>query len=115
MDWGKAALGLGRCGWGSWRLWSKSPPTSGVSAAHGGVRLSSEAWAGWRDLVPGPGQDKYTVCGHPPWAPVSIPMTSGGDCRERPILSFPDSPAPAQRVNLIIDIQERMARARPGL
>ena len=26
----------------------------GVSAAHGGVRLSSEAWAGRRDLVPGP-------------------------------------------------------------
>ena len=55
MDRGKATLGptAGAAGdrGGSG---AKARRLPGVSAAHGGVRLSSEAWAGRRDLVPGP-------------------------------------------------------------
>ena len=55
MDWGKAALGPAagaagdRGGPGA-----KARRLSSVPTAYGGVRLSSEAWAGRRDLIPGP-------------------------------------------------------------
>ena len=63
MDRGKAPLGPAagaagdRGGSGA-----KARRLPGVSAAHGGVRLSNKAWAGRRDLVPGPWAGKV----HPP-------------------------------------------------
>ena len=86
----------------------------GVPAAHGGVRLSSKAWAGRRDFVLGPWQDKYTrlrasVLG-PGFDPDDIQAVIAG---ERPILELSkDGSAPPRRVNLIIDIQERMAQGK---
>ena len=61
-----------------------------------------------------PGQDKYTrlrasVLG-PGFDPDDIRAVIAG---ERPIPELPkDSPAPPRRVNLIIDIQERMAQGK---
>ena len=61
-----------------------------------------------------PGQDKYTrlrasTLG-PGFDPDDIRAAIAG---ERPIPELPqDSPAPARRVNLIIDIQERMAQGK---
>ena len=61
-----------------------------------------------------PGQDKYTrlrasVLG-PGFDPDDIRAVIAG---ERPIPEIPkDGPAPSQRVNLIIDIQERMAQGK---
>jgi hypothetical protein len=61
-----------------------------------------------------PGQDKYTrlrasVLG-PGFDPDDIRAVIAG---ERPILELPkDSPAPPRRVNLIIDIRERMAQGK---
>ena len=61
-----------------------------------------------------PGQDKYTrlrasTLG-PGFDPDDIRAAIAG---ERPIPEFPqDSPAPARRVNLIIDIQDRMAQGK---
>ena len=61
-----------------------------------------------------PGQDKYTRL----WASTLGPGFDPDDIRaaiagERPIPELPqDSPAPARRVNLIIDIQERMAQGK---
>ena len=61
-----------------------------------------------------PGQDKYTrlrasVLG-PGFDPNDIRTVIAG---ERPIPELPkDSPAPPRRVNLIIDIQERMAQGK---
>ena len=63
-----------------------------------------------------PGQDKYTrlrasVLG-PGFDPDDIRAVIAGE-RERPIPELPkDSPAPPRRVNLIIDIQERMAQGK---
>ena len=61
-----------------------------------------------------PGQDKYTrlrasTLG-PGFDPDDIRAVIAG---ERPIPELPkDGPAPARRVNLIIDIQERMAQGK---
>ncbi len=53
------------CGWGSWRLWSKARRLPGVSAAHGGPAFKVKHGRGWRDLVPGPGRDKYAAGFYP--------------------------------------------------
>ena len=60
------------------------------------------------------GRISTPACGLLPWAPVSIPVTSGRRLPgSGPSRSFPqDSPAPPRRVNLIIDIQERMAQGK---
>ena len=59
------------------------------------------------------GRISTLACGHPPglgFDPDDIRAAIAG---ERPIPELPqDSPAPARRVNLIIDIQERMAQGK---
>ena len=94
MDRGKAALcttagAVGHRGGPG----EKARRLSGVPAAYGGVRICGEAWTGRRDLDPD--DIRAVIAG------------------ERPIPELPkDGPAPSRRVNLIIDIQERMAQGK---
>lgn len=89
------------CGWGSWRLMEES----GFQVKHGrGGAISFLA----------PGQDKYTRLRASTLGPGFDPDDyRAAIAGERPIPELPqDSPAPARCVNLIIDIQERMAQGK---
>ena len=81
--------------------------------AHGGGRVCREARAGRRDLVPCAGAEET----HPaPGVHLGGRLRSRGHraviAGKRPTPEIPDEAPPSQRINLIIDIQERLSQGK---
>ena len=116
------ASGLGKsrplpssgCGWLFSPLWRKSPRTLRLSSSHGGVRLCRKTGRGGVISFLAPGQEKPTRLRASTlgagFDPEDIKAVIAG---ERPLPELPEEPTvPPRRVNLIIDIQERMAQGK---